>query len=113
MVNRPPLIVNPLSFATNSRSKNRLVLDLKHINSHLHKLKFKCEDADTAVILLNPGYFLFKFDIKSAYHHIEIFQDHQTYLGFSGVTPMGNPNILCLGFCPSAFLRHLWYSLRF
>ena len=56
--------------------------DLRHINPHLHKLKFKCEDVDTAVLLLNPGDFLFTFDIKSAYHHVEIFKDHQTYLGF-------------------------------
>ena len=91
MVNRPPLIVNPLSLATNSGSKNRLVLDLKHINPHLHTLKFKCEDVDTAVLLLNPGDFLFTFDIKSAYHHIEIFQDHQTYLGFQWGYTNGKP----------------------
>ena len=42
MVTRPPLLVNPLSVATNDRGKKRLVLDLRHINPHLHKLKFKC-----------------------------------------------------------------------
>ena len=47
MVDLPPLVVNPLSVATNDRGKKRLVLDLRHINPHLHKLKFKCEDVDT------------------------------------------------------------------
>ena len=82
MVTRPLLVVNPLSVATNDRDKKRLVLDLRHINPHLHKLKCKCEDVDTAVLLLKPGDFLFTLDIKSAYHHVEIFKDHQTYLGF-------------------------------
>ena len=26
---------------------------------------------------------MFSFDLKSGYHHIEIFEGHQTYLGFS------------------------------
>ena len=82
MVTRPPLVVNPLSVATNDRGKKRLVLDLRHINLHQHKLKFKCDNVDTAVLLLNPGDFLFTLDIKSAYYHVEIFKDHRTYLGF-------------------------------
>jgi hypothetical protein len=77
MVDAPPLVVNPLSVATNDRGKKRLVLDLRHINPHLHKPKFKCEDVDTAVLLLNPGDFLFTFDIKSAYHHVEVFKVFQ------------------------------------
>lgn len=90
-VNRPLLIVNPLSVVTKSRGKNRLVLDLRHINPHLHKFKFKCADVDTAVLFLNPGDFLFTFDIKSAYHHIEIFQDHQTYFGLQWGYTNGKP----------------------
>ena len=30
---------------------------------------------------MNKGY-LFKFDLKNGYHHIDIFDSHQTYLGF-------------------------------
>ena len=30
----------------------------------------------------NKGY-LFQFDLKSGYHHLDIFDEHQTYLGFS------------------------------
>ena len=29
------------------------------------------------------GALMFSFDLKSGYHHIEIFEGHQTYLGFS------------------------------
>ena len=33
--------------------------------------------------ILMPNDFLNKFDLKSGYHHVEIFQPHWTYLGFS------------------------------
>ena len=29
------------------------------------------------------GAYMFSFDLKSGYHHVEIFEGHQTYLGFS------------------------------
>jgi len=29
--------------------------------------------------------YLMKFDLKSGYHHLDIFREHQTYLGFSWV----------------------------
>ena len=118
MVGTSPLVVNPLSVATNDRGKIRLVLDLRHINSHLHKLKFKCEDVDTAVLLLNPGDFLFTFDIKSAYHHIEIFKGHQQYLGFQWVYN-GKPQYFIfkvlpfgLSTAPSVFTKVLKPLLR-
>ena len=31
------------------------------------------------------GSFMFTFDLKSGYHHIEIFDQHQTYLGFARI----------------------------
>ena len=30
--------------------------------------------------------YMFKFDISQGYHHIDIFPDHQTFLGFSWST---------------------------
>lgn len=82
MADTPPLVVNPLLVATHGDGKKRLVLDLRHVNPRLYKQKFKCEDVDTAVLMLNPGDFLFTFDIKSAYHHVEIIEEYQKYLGF-------------------------------
>ena len=32
--------------------------------------------------MLGEGYYLYTFNIKSAYHHVEIFDSHRTYLGF-------------------------------
>ena len=37
-------IVNPLSVSMCSSGKQRLILDLIHMNAFIYKLKFKCED---------------------------------------------------------------------
>jgi hypothetical protein len=33
--------------------------------------------------VLKPGDFMFSFDLKSGYHHVDIFKDHQKFLAFS------------------------------
>ena len=76
-------MVNPLSVSQNLKGKLRLILDLRHINQFLYKRKFKLEDFSMARAIIPENSFLFSFDIKSAYHHIEIEQSCRTYLGFS------------------------------
>ena len=60
-----------------------MVLDCRHVNPHLHKFKYRYEDASVAREMLKKGDFVFTFDLKSAYHHIMIFEEHRHYLGFS------------------------------
>ena len=43
----PPEIVNPLTVSVQSSGKKRLILDLRHINLHVFKQKFKCEGLHT------------------------------------------------------------------
>jgi len=64
----PPKVVNPLSVAENSSGKKSFILDLTYVKDFLYKDK---------------SLYLFKFDLKSGYYHIDIFEPHQTYLGFS------------------------------
>ena len=81
----PPTVVNPLSVAIQSSGKKRLVLDLRYPNSFLKKCKVKFQgDQDMLTVLSDsPQQYLFSFDIKSGYHHIEIFPDDQQFLGLS------------------------------
>ncbi|XP_052238527.1 uncharacterized protein LOC127849815 [Dreissena polymorpha] len=81
--NEIPHIVNPLTVAFNKKGKPRLVLDCRYINPHLHQFKVKFEDIKVAETLFEKNSFLFTFDIKGAYHHIDIFMEHRKYLGFS------------------------------
>ena len=39
--------------------------------------------------VLNPGDFMFSFDLKSGYHHVEIFPEHRQYLSFSWIFSSG------------------------
>ena len=84
-VSSPSHVVNPLSVSVQSGSKKRLILDLRHVNKHIWKETFKFEDIRNGCVYLPFDHFLFKFDLKSGYHHIDILQEHQTFLAFSWV----------------------------
>ena len=79
----PPRVVNPLSVSVQVNGKKRLILDLRHVNKFLHKMHVKYEDWKTAMSYFARGAYMFSFDLKSGYHDVEIFEGHQTYLGFS------------------------------
>ena len=96
-----PFIINPLTVTVQSSGKKRLILDLRHVNKFIYKQKFKCEDVKTAMQLLDKDFFMFKFDLKSAYHHIEIFEEHRRYLAFAW--NFGQSKARYFRFCVLAF----------
>ena len=76
-----PHICSPLSVVANSTGKLRLVVNLRYLNKYLWKQKFKYEDLRTAMLLLEHNDYLFSFDLKSGYHHVDIVEAHQKFLG--------------------------------
>ena len=82
-VKNPPYVVNPLSVPENGSHKLRFILDLRYVNKHVFKDKIKFDDWKIMQDLLEPTDLLFKFDISQGYHHIDIDEQHQKYLGFS------------------------------
>ena len=78
-----PLVVNPLSVSIQPNGKKRLTLDLRYVNHFLKKLRIKYDDWKIASLMFRKNGYMFSFDLKSGYHHVEIFQPHQTFLGFS------------------------------
>ena len=81
-VSAKPYICSPLSVVENATGKQRLVLNLRHVNQFVWKQKFKYEDLRIAMMLFRPGEYMFTFDLKSGYHHVEVTQAHRKYLGF-------------------------------
>ena len=81
-VNVPPKVVNPLSVSENG-DKKRLILNLRYVNQHLWKKHVKFEDFKVFRNYIREGSYMFHFDFRSGYHHIDIFEEHWTYLGFS------------------------------
>ena len=82
-------VINPISVSVQSCGKKRLTLDLRYINKHLFKQKFKFEDWREGLDYFGKGCCFTKSDLKSGYHHLDIFLEHQPYLGYRWVVPGG------------------------
>ncbi|XP_065915901.1 uncharacterized protein [Dysidea avara] len=78
-----PTICSPLSVVASHSGKHRLVVNLRHLNQFLRKDHFKYEDLRIATLMFEKGDFLMKFDLKSGYHHLDIIEEHQSFLGFA------------------------------
>ena len=78
-----PCICSPLAVVENVEGKLCLVLNLRYLNQFLSQVKFKYEDLKVTLLMLAKDDFLFKSDLKSGYHHLDIFESHQKYLGFA------------------------------
>ena len=81
----PSFVVNPLSVAYQASGKRRLILDLINVNEYVPKMHFKLDDWKVGLQFLSKNAYLFSFDLKSGYHHIDISADYQKYLGFSWI----------------------------
>ena len=78
----PPFCVNPLTVAEGK--KLRLVVHiLGTFYCHLVCFQFKYEDLRSLSQVLQEGHWFFTWDLKSGYHHVDIFPEHQKYLGFA------------------------------
>ena len=78
---QPPFCVNPLSVAEGK--KLRLVIDLRHVNPCLFKHSFKYEDLHCLSKVFEQNFWFFTWDLESGYHHVDIYCDHQKFLGFA------------------------------
>ena len=77
-----PQFCNPLHVAVQSSGRLRLILDLSHLNKFIIKKSLKYEDLRTVLQMFLPGMSVFSFDLKSAYHHIDICEEHRKFLSF-------------------------------
>ena len=99
----PPLVVNPLSVSIQATAKRG--------NKCLRKMRVKYEDWKVALSYFMTEAFMFSFDLKSGYHHIEIFEGHQTYLGSLGdMAALISQSFTCLQFCLFVYSPHLTFS---
>ena len=75
-------------FAARCQMK-RLVLNLRQVNQ---LVRIKYEDMSIAMMRFRPGEYMFTFDLKSGYHHVEVVQAHHKYmyLGFDGPYDVGS-----------------------
>ena len=81
VVKHKPRIVNPLSVQVEP-TKKRLILDCSFLNRYVACPSFKMEDYRTALSLIDKNGYIFSFDLKYGYHHLNIHPDFRDYLGF-------------------------------
>ena len=106
--------MNPLSVSSN-KGKKSLILDLRYVNLHIWKDSVKFEDWKVFSNYLTKDCYIFKFDLKSGYHHLDIYPPHQTCLGFSWVID-GQERYFCftvLPFGPDIFTKLLRPLVKF
>ena len=99
------VVCSPLGVV--EQKKLRLILDLRELNKHLLAPKFKYEDISTLRHMFEVGEHFFSFDLKSAYHHINIDPRYYKYLGFSWDGQYYAFTSLPFGLCtaPSVFTK--------
>ena len=106
--NACPTVCSPLQVVTSSKGKQRLVIDLRHINQYLHKCKFKYEGLDIVTQMFEKGDYFTTFDLKSGYHHVDIHSDHWQFLGlsweFSNVTRFFQFRVLPFGLATACYV---------
>jgi hypothetical protein len=81
-VTQKPTVINALTVAIQASGKKRLVLDLRSVNPLLNVSHYTYEDINTASQYFKKGAYMCTFDLKSGYHHIDIHEAYQQYLGF-------------------------------
>ena len=99
-----PYICSPLAVVESISGKKRLVINLRHLNKFLFKQKFKYEDLRVAMLLFRKGDFLFSFDLKSGYHHVDIAEVHHKYLGFKWKGRFFVFTVLPFGLCTACYV---------
>ena len=92
-----PYTVNTLYLSEKSDNL-KLILDLRHANMHVYEDKTKFEKWDDMLNHVENECFMYKFDIKQGYHHMDIKAEHQKHLDFAWEI---NEKVRYFVFCPT------------
>ena len=67
----------PVNVSVRGSGKERLTLDLRHVNKFVDKQKVKFVGVKEAMVYTNYSKYAIEFDLKSGYHHLEIHPEHK------------------------------------
>ncbi len=77
------MVVNLFLVSTQANGKQRLIVDLRHLNQYLTTEKLKLDDMQAALPALRQSKCMFSFDLTKAYNHMDLDESMQRYFGFS------------------------------
>ena len=108
IVSEKPRWLSPLNVVPKATpGKFRMILDLRELNSYLAKWPFKMETLQSHRSIFRRDRWMVGVDLKSAYHHIGIHPDCQSYFGceFDGVYYEWTALCFGLSSAPFAFTK--------
>ena len=77
-----PVVVSPLKVVPKKPDTYRLILDLSQMNKYLSFPRFKYASITQVRDVFDQGDFLFAWDLKDGYWHIDLHPDFWTYMVF-------------------------------
>lgn len=103
-VRQLPRVCMPISVATNSDDKPRLILDARYLNLWTPSPEMRYENLRGFQQGIHHGDFLISVDHKSGYHHVRVTEESRQYLGFSW---KGRYYVFCVipfGWAPACYV---------
>jgi len=79
----PDLYLSPVFTRPKKDGMNRMILNLKGLNSEITHHHFKMDTLQVALKLVTPFCFMFSIDLKDAYYSVPIAKHHRKFLRFS------------------------------
>ena len=76
-----PRCISPIDVVP-KKEGHRLIIKLRHLNSHCEPPSFTQEDIRTVKYLVQSGDHIATIDIKDGFLHIPVYIEHRTLLGF-------------------------------
>ncbi len=83
LTKKRPTVCSPFSVSIQANGKKRLIADLRHLNRYLKPPKFKMDDLRAAMPSIEESQYMFSFDVKKGYYHLDLAPEVQKYFGFS------------------------------
>ena len=84
---------------------NRLIVNLKSLNTNVVYRHFKMDSIWTTVRLMKPNCYMASVDLKDAYYSVRVSPEHQKYLKFLWNGIVYKFTCLGLAFCPRKFTK--------
>jgi hypothetical protein len=98
-----PRVISPLKVVPKKGNTYRLILDLSKMNKHLRFPRFKYAHINQTREVFEPGDFLFAWDLKDGYWHIDLHPDFWTYMAFEWEGEIYHFAVLPFGCAPACW----------
>ena len=102
---KDPAYISPISCVPKKNSDFRLIINLRHLNTHCKQLYHKIEDIRHVAEIVKPNDILASVDLKDSFYHFKIKPSFRKYLSFKFENNFYSFCVLPFGFCLSPYFH--------